>query len=73
MGVSEGQVAEDWCVTIMDVPTGVLSTVSERVVILADDYADRLMESIPTATSEQELRQGISGAFISFLAEVLAQ
>lgn len=55
----------------MDVPTGVLTTVTERVVILADDYADRLMDSLSTAASEQELREGISGAFISFLAEAL--
>jgi hypothetical protein len=56
---------------VTDVPTGVLTTVTERVVILADDYADRLMESFLTAASEEELREGISGAFISFLAEAL--
>jgi hypothetical protein len=55
----------------MDVPTGVLTTVTERVVVLADDYADRLVSSLSSAASEQELRDGISGAFISFLAEVL--
>lgn len=55
----------------MDVPTGVLPTVTERVVTLADDYADRLMGSFSSAASEQELRDGISGAFLCFLAEVL--
>jgi hypothetical protein len=55
----------------MDVSTGVISDVTERVVVLADDYADRLMSSLSTAASEQELREGISGAFISFLAEAL--
>ena len=71
MGVSEGQVTSERCVTIMDVPTGLLDVVTERVVTLADDYADRLMESFSTAASEQELREGISGSYISFLAEVL--
>lgn len=56
---------------VMDVPTGVLPTVTERVVTLADDYADRLMGSFSSAASEQELRDGISGAFLCFLAEVL--
>ena len=63
MGISEGQVSTERCVTI--------SEVSQRLVDLADDYAARLMESMPTAASEQELRQGLSGAFISFLAEAL--
>lgn len=71
MGVSEGEVIEERCVTIVDVPTGVLTPVTERVVLLADEYADRLMEALRTAPSEHGMREGISGSFISFLVEVL--
>lgn len=54
---------------MVDVPA--LTSVTDRVVSMADDYADRLMESFPAATSLEELRDGIAGALICFLADVL--
>lgn len=56
-----------------DVPfSGVLNPVTERVVNLADTYAEKVMADLPSAT-EDELRRGLAGAFIAFLVEVLSQ
>lgn len=56
----------------MEVPPGeLLSAVSERVVMLADEYADRLIQAMSAAVSEEQLREGVSGAFISFLSDIL--
>lgn len=48
-------------------PTKV-STVAEKVVPLADDYAQQIVASLPAAESEEMLTQGISGALLSFFA-----
>lgn len=51
----------------MSMPTQV-STVAEKVVPLADDYAQKIVASLPTAESEEMLTQGIAGALLSFFA-----
>jgi hypothetical protein len=44
----------------------------DSIIHLADDYAERMIESLPQAESEEQLRRCMAGSYISFLAEVLA-
>ena len=55
----------------MDVLLALLDPVAEKVVTLADDYATQIVQSIPEST-EDDLREGIAGALLSFLADVVA-
>ena len=55
----------------MSVPTKAPAAVAERVVTLADDYAQKIVASLPQAESEVLLTQGISGALLSFLADAV--
>jgi hypothetical protein len=53
----------------------VLGTLDHSVVAeiadLADDYALRILDDLPNVTSEAELRDGLAGALLSFLAEAI--
>ena len=55
----------------MFVPTEAPAAVAEKIVSLADDYAERIVASVPHADSEALLLAGISGALLSFLADVV--
>jgi hypothetical protein len=44
--------------------------VAEKIVALADDYARQIVASLPVE-SEALLTEGISGALLSFLADVV--
>jgi hypothetical protein len=46
------------------------STVLE-IALLADDYALRILDDLPTVESEEELRDGLAGALLSFMAEAI--
>jgi hypothetical protein len=86
MGRSEGQVTVagfcphskqtgalcPQCVTLIGVALGVLdrSTI-EVVAALADDYAMRVLDDLPQVESEEALRDGLAGAFLSFLADAV--
>lgn len=60
------------CVTLIGVALGTLehSTVLE-IAELADDYALRILDDLPSVETEAELRDGIAGALLSFLAEAI--
>lgn len=60
------------CVTLIGVALGTLehSTVLE-IALLADDYALRILDDLPNVTTEEELRDGIAGALLSFMAEAI--
>lgn len=60
------------CVTLIGVALGTLehATVLE-IALLADDYALRILDDLPSVETEAELRDGIAGALLSFLAEAI--
>jgi hypothetical protein len=60
------------CVTLISVALGTLehATVHE-IAALADDYALRILDDLPNVTSEAELRDGLAGALLSFMAEAI--
>jgi len=41
------------------------------VAALADDYAKRVADGLPGVESEELLRRGLAGAFLTFLSEAL--
>jgi hypothetical protein len=43
------------------------------LVILATQYADGVIEALATVESEQELREGMAGAFLSFAEAALKE
>ena len=60
------------CVTLISVALGTLDrTTVDTVVALADDYALRVLDDLPQVESEDALRNGLAGAFLSFLAEAI--
>lgn len=46
-------------------------TTIEEVTALADYYADRIIHDLPSVESEEQLRNGLAGALLSFLAEAV--
>lgn len=51
---------------------GVLDrTTIEEVATLADSYADRIIDDLPSVESEEQLRNGLAGALLSFLADAV--
>jgi hypothetical protein len=52
-----------------------LGTLDHSVVLdiaeLADDYALRVLDDLPNVTDDNEARDGLAGAFLSFLAEAI--
>ena len=60
------------CVTLISVALGTLDRATvETVAALADDYALRVLDDLPRVESEAELRDGLAGAFLSFLADAI--
>jgi hypothetical protein len=43
----------------------------DTVAALADDYAVRVLDDLPGVESEDALREGLAGAFLSFLADAV--
>jgi hypothetical protein len=41
------------------------------IATLADDYALRILDDLPNVETEEELRDGLAGALLSFLAEAI--
>ena len=60
------------CATLISVALGTLDhSVVAEIADLADDYALRILDDLPNVTSEAELRDGLAGALLSFLAEAI--
>ena len=60
------------CVTLISMALGTLDrSVVVEIAALADDYALRILDDIPNVRSEAELRDGLAGALLSFLAEAI--
>lgn len=60
------------CVTLIGVALGTLDhSVVHDIATLADDYALRILDDLPSVESEAELRDGLAGALLSFLAEAI--
>jgi hypothetical protein len=60
------------CVTLISVALGTLEHATVREIAdLADDYALRILDDLPNVTTEAELRDGLAGALLSFLAEAI--
>jgi hypothetical protein len=61
------------CVTLIRVALQMLDgpATIDTVTALADDYAMRVVEDMPRVASESELRRGLAGAFLSFLADAV--
>lgn len=60
------------CVTLIGVALGTLDhSVVATIADLADDYAMRILDDIPSVETEEELRDGLAGALLSFLAEAI--
>jgi hypothetical protein len=45
--------------------------VVDRVALLAEEYAALIVAALPSAESEEMLRQGLAGSFLSFLKDAL--
>ena len=60
------------CVTLISMALGVADRVTvETITTLADNYALRVLDELPTVESEEALRNGLAGAFLCFLAEAV--
>ena len=60
------------CVTLLGMALGTLdSSTVATIADLADDYALRILDDLPQVESEAELRDGLAGALLSFLAEAI--
>jgi hypothetical protein len=46
-------------------------SVVHDIATLADDYAMRILDDLPSVETEAELRDGLAGALLSFLAEAI--
>jgi hypothetical protein len=45
----------------------------DEVVVLADDYAEALIASLPAVTSEEMMHQVVAGTLLAFLTEALTK
>jgi hypothetical protein len=43
----------------------------QTIADLADSYALRILDDLPNVGTEEELRDGLAGALLSFLAEAI--
>jgi hypothetical protein len=60
------------CVILMGMALGTLdNSVVMTIVSLADAYALQIIEDLPSVLDEEDLRDGLSGAFLSFMAEAI--
>jgi hypothetical protein len=60
------------CVTLIGVALGTLDhSVVGTIAELADDYALRILDDLPHVVSEDDARDGLAGALLSFLAEAI--
>ena len=62
----------DQCVTVIAMALGVLDRATiDEVTALADDYAGKIVDDLPSVESDEHLRNGLSGALLSFLADAI--
>ncbi len=60
------------CVTLIGVALGTLELETVQTVAeLADSYAMRILDDLPNVETEEELRDGLAGALLAFLAEAV--
>lgn len=61
------------CVTLISVALEMLDgpTTVATLTALADDYASRVLNDLPSVESEVAFRNGLAGAFLSFLADAV--
>ena len=60
------------CVTLISVALGTLDRSTVGVIAdLADTYAERVLADLPNIESFAEARDGLAGAFLSFLSEAV--
>ena len=60
------------CVTLISMALGLVGrSVVESIVALADDYALQVLDELPQVESEEALRDGLAGAFLSFLSDAV--